>query len=457
MKKIIKIVKTLIKAVFGILGTVIGVAAFLCAVTLGWSLVQMSRGDVTKALPIAPDDFVPEVRIVTFTDTHNENENVKQAINAAYELFDNDEAYKGVDAFFGLGDFTSIGGENDFVEYKKALDECVREETVIINVLGNHEMKNEEAPEYFVKHFGHEVNTVTEVNGFTCIAFSGERWLTEWTVSPDSVKWLSNEIDKAEETAGDKPILVFQHPHPFGTVYGSTIWCNPQMNMAFNGHNKVINFSGHSHFPMNDPRSINQSVYTSVGVGAMARFELDKNYIIGQHPEGYEEAVQFAVIEADSTGRVRIRGYDVLSGTFFCDYFIENINDKDTFAYTYKNLKAHDTAPVFPAEINVTATVNEDGGYRVEFTEAYAAEGFVVQNYTVKISDSKGKELYKEQFVADYYIIDEDSTSGINVPAGILEAGGDYKLEITAESAYHKTQKSGEILFTVPSDIVLLK
>ena len=452
MKKLIKFVKTVIKIICGVLGAVIGIAALLCAVTLCWSLVQMSRGEITQTLPVTPDDFVPEVRIVTFTDTHNENENVKQAINTAYELFDNDEAYKGVDAFFGLGDFTSIGGENDFIEYKKALDESVREETVIINVLGNHEMKNSEAPVYFEKHFGHDVNTVTDVNGFTCIAFSGERWLTEWTVSPDSIGWLSDEIEKAEKTAGDKPILVFQHPHPFGTVYGSTIWCNPQMNMAFNGHSKVINFSGHSHFPMNDPRSINQSTSTSVGIGAMARFELDKNYIIGQHPEGYEDAVQFAVIEADSTGQVRIRGYDVLSGSFFCDYFIENVNDKDTFAYTYKNLKAHDIAPVFPEEIKVTATVNEDGGCRVEFTEAEATAGFVVQNYTVKISDANGKELYKEQFVADYYIIDEDNTSGINVPSGILEAGKDYYLEITAESAYHKTQKSGEIVFTVPAE-----
>ena len=454
MKKIIKIVKTVIKAIFGILGGIIGLAALLCAVTLAWSLVQMSRGEVTEALPVVPDDFVPEVRIVAFTDTHNENENVKQAINAAYALFEDDGQYYGVDAFFGLGDFTSVGGENDFIEYKKALDECVREDTIMINVLGNHEMKTAEAPEYFVKHFGHEVNTVTEINGFTCIAFSGERWLTEWTVSPESVKWLSSEVEKAEEKAGDRPIFVFQHPHPFGTVYGSTIWCNPQMNMAFNGHNKVVDFSGHSHFPMNDPRSINQSDYTSVGVGAMARFELDKNYVVGQHPEGYEDAIQFAVIEADSTGRVRIRGYDVISGTFFCDYFIENVNDRSTFAYTYKNLKAHDTAPVFPSEINVTSTANEDGGYRVEFTEADAAEGFVVQNYTVKISDSKGKELYKEQFVADYYIIDEDNTSGINVPAGILETGKDYLLEITAESAYHKTQKSGEIVFTVPGEIV---
>ncbi len=444
-----KLITTVIKIICGILGTVIGIAALCCVVTLGWSFVQMSRGEVTEALPVTPDDFIPEVRIITFTDTHNENENVKKAINTAYELFDKDKTYKGIDAFFGLGDFSSIGTENDFIEYKKALDECVREDTVIINVLGNHEMKHEASPDYFKKHFGHDVNTVTEINGFTCIAFSGERWLTEWTVSADSLKWLDKEIEKAEETAGDKPVFVFQHPHPFGTVYGSTIWCNPQLNPVFSGHNKVINFSGHSHFPMNDPRSINQTTYTSVGVGAMARFELDKNYIIGQHPEGYEDALQFAVIEADSQGRVRIRGFDVLSETFFCDYFIENVNDRDTFAYTYKNLKAHDEAPVFSDEIKVSVSMNEDSGYRVSFTEAVAKDGFIIHNYTVKISDMKGKEIYKEQFIADYYIIDEDKTSEFNVPSGILEKGGQYTLEITAESAYHKKQASSAIIFDV--------
>ena len=34
MKKIIKLIKTVIKIIFGVLGTVIGIAAFLCAITL---------------------------------------------------------------------------------------------------------------------------------------------------------------------------------------------------------------------------------------------------------------------------------------------------------------------------------------------------------------------------------------------------------------------------------------
>ena len=446
LKKVLKIIGKIFAAV---LGSLIGFLALCCIVTLLWGGVQTARGSVTQALPVVAADFVPTVRIIAFTDTHNENENVADAVDTAYAMFDNDSTYAGVDAFFGLGDFTSVGGEDDFKNYAAVLNEHVREETVCINVLGNHEMKAADAEELFVKYFGHDTNTVTDVNGFTCIGFSGERSLTEWTFTPSSLAWLNGEIHAAEETAGDKPILVFQHPHPFGTVYGSSLWCTPQLNPVFAGHSKVINFSGHSHFPMNDPRSINQTTYTSVGVGAMARFELDKNYIVGQHPERYEDAAQFCVIEADDNGRVRIRGYDLLTDSYFCDYFIENVNDRDTFAYTYKNMKAHDAVPVFPENKQAMAERNEDGSCRVRFTEASAADGFIVHEYIVKIKDADGKTVYKDTFLADYYIVNDDPFAGFTVDGDLLQVGSTYTLCVTAESAYRYTSQPVEFTFTV--------
>lgn len=139
-------------------------------------------------------------------------------------------------------------------------------------------------------------------------------------------------------------VFVFQHPHPFGTVYGSSVWCNPQINTALAGHSRVIDFSGHTHFPMNDPRSINQSTYTAVGVGAMARFELDENYIPGQHPDG-----------------------------------------------------------------------------------------FIVHKYNVKITDESGKKLFSDNFIASYYLVNDDTTQGFTVPGDILSAGSTYTLTIRAE------------------------
>lgn len=430
-----KVIKKILKGILIFIGSIFAFLALCCVVTLCWSGVQRAKGDVFNTLPETPADFVPSVRVVIFTDTHKENERTARAITRSYELFDNDETYAGVDGIFCLGDFSSIGYPDDYEAYIAATDEVVRAETPFVTLLGNHEMKRKDNVEIFRDQFGYEPNAVYEINGFSFIAFSGERSLTEWTMTPSSLKWAADRLKEAEAKAGDKPVFVLQHPHNFGTVYGSTIWCTPQTNVLWNGHNKVVNFSGHSHFPMNDPRSINQTTYTSVGVGGMARFELDRNYIVGQHPDGYDTAFQFAVVEADLDGSVRIREYDMNSGTFFNDYYIENVNDPSTYAYTFKNLKAHDSTPVFPQGVSASASRNDDGEWVLSFDDAKC--NYIVHDYTITIKDASGSKVLKKTFVDNYYVIDGDDHAHFRIGKDTLSEGGSYTAEIVAQSAYH--------------------
>lgn len=434
MKKLLKVLKVILKTIGGILGGVLAFLALCCVVTLIWGGVQVSRGSVTESLPTTPADFVPEVRAVIFTDVHEKFDNVAKAVDAAYELFDDDETYKGIDAIFGLGDFSGGGSPVHFEQYIQTLDEHVKKDTLCVNILGNHEWKRKDADKIFVEKFGYDPDGVYDVNGFTFIAFSGKRSLTEWTFTPASLKWASDQLKEAEAKAGDKPIFVLQHPHNFGTVYGSSVWSTPQTNVVWAGHNKVVNFSGHSHFPMNDPRSINQSTYTCVGVGAMARFETDKNHVVGHHPEGYDKANQFCVVEADSRGRVRILEYDVISGTFFNEYFIEDVNNPDTYAYTYKNMKAHDSAPVFAADTKISASLDENGKWAFSFDEA--TSNFIVHDYRIKISDDSGKTVLKKTVVDSYFIIDDSGIACFHFDGDTFESGKKYTAEITAVSAY---------------------
>lgn len=393
-------------------------------------------------IPETPDDFVPEIRLVLFTDTHNENERLGNAMDAAYRLFDNAENYSGIDAFATLGDISSIGNPEDYDGYIAAINEHVKGDTQFITLLGNHEMKREDCAEIFKEKFNYEPNAVYEINGFQIIAFSGERWLTEWTFSSDSIKWLKNAVNEAESKSDTKPIIALQHPHNFATVYGSTVWCSPQTGSVYKNHNRVVCFSGHSHFPMNDPRSINQTTYTNVGVGAMARFEVDKSCIPGQHPEGYDKAAQFCVVEADSSGAVRVLEYDVATDTFFNDYFIENVNDTSTYCYTYKNMKAKDTASHFE-DLKVNATENENS-YSIEFSDAIGDS--IVHHYNVKIKED-GKVIYKTTVLNDYYDL-ERTVSQFDIEKAELTSGKEYQLEIVAVSAYGLKSEAATAVFT---------
>ena len=430
-----------------VLGSLYGLSMVL-GMILPFGGLQRLGGSITDTMPKTPSDFVPAIRLVAFTDSHNCNDHVADAIDTAYALFDNDSVYAGVDGFFGLGDFSSVGGEGDYARYAETLHAHVRPETVLVNIHGNHEFKDDNYREYFIKYFGHDPNTVTEINGFSCIAFSGERGVTEWTFTPKSLGWLSRSIRDAEKKADGKAIFVFQHPHPWGTVYGSTYWSDPEINLVLNGHNRIVDFSGHSHFPMNDPRSILQTNYTAVGCGAMATFETDKDYLPGQHPDGYDPAAQMCVIEADNDGSVRIRGYDLLSDTYICEYYVDNVNDKRSYAYTYRNARAHDKAPVFPADTAATAFRNDSGEWVISFDEAEVPEGYIVHEYRVTVKDAAGKVVFRDNFVDDYFVFDDDDTADFRIGTDTLESGKSYTLLVRAESAYQKYSETISLPFT---------
>ena len=443
-----KVLKKTAKIIGIILAGVLAFLALLCIITLCWGITRHTAGEVTDTLPAVAEDFVPTVRLVIFTDTHNENDNVADAIDTAYTLFEKDSTYKGVDAFYCLGDFSSIGEEDAYKAYTDTLKAHLKKETPCITIHGNHEFKDPKYKEYFQKYFGYAPDNVQSINGFSCIAFSGERSLTEWTFTPKSLKWFSNAVDDASKNANGKAVFVFQHPHPWGTVYGSSVWGNPQINIALNGHSNVVDFSGHSHFPMNDPRSINQTTYTAVGCGALHRFELDKNGVVNQHPENCDEAAQMCIVEADNDGSVRIRGYDLLSDTYFCDYYTDNVNDKAAFLYTYKNMKAHDKAPVFPEDMKAEAYQNEAGEWLLTFTEAEVAPGYIVHEYDIQIKDEVGKIVWQNNIVNDYYTLTDGDTTTVNLGAGTLQAGNTYTVKLRAESAYHYySAKSVEVEF----------
>lgn len=424
-----------------LLAAVIGLSNGLCC-----GISQVIGGNVTDGFPQTPNDFVPTVRFVVFTDSHNNNARVGEMIDTAYEMFDNAEPYNGIDAFCSLGDFSSIGTEPDYDAFVATLNEHIRPETKSICILGNHETKQDYSRDMFREKFGYDPDSVTEINGFSFIALSSYPHVTEWTYPRSSIHWAEKQLAAAEAKNDGRAIFVLQHPHNFATVYGSSFYCEPQLNNVWSGHSEVVCFSGHSHFPSSDPRSLNQSDFTNVGCGAIDRFELEKNCIINQHPDNCDKAAEFTVVEADNDGSVRILGYDLNSGTCYRDAYIDDVNDVKNYTYSYKNMKHNDPAPVFKDDTACRAVQNENGEWILYFDEA--EDNFIVHSYKIKITDKKGKRVFKEKLLNDYYYFDGDGIADFNIGADTLQSGKTYKVKIVAENAYHRTSKPVTISVT---------
>ena len=102
------------------------------------------------------------------------------------------------------------------------------------------------------------------VKGYT---FIGAHWDT-WNGVPAIEPYMK---EHAVELKGDRPFFYIQHPHPKGTCHGPWAWGHDDGTSvrALSPFPNAIAFSGHSHHPLVDERSIWQGAFTSIGTASL--------------------------------------------------------------------------------------------------------------------------------------------------------------------------------------------
>ncbi len=140
-----------------------------------------------------------------------------------------------------------------------------KEETQVLAVLGNHEFidyRDVDATvgyDVYRKYVNEDVDTDIVINGYH---FIGVSYDDNGSTFSGKTEWLDERLAKATEEDPDKPIFVYQHPHPTLTVYGSVNWGDMDTRVVLSKYPQVVNFSGHSHYAASDPRSVWQGEFT---------------------------------------------------------------------------------------------------------------------------------------------------------------------------------------------------
>ena len=112
-----------------------------------------------------------------------------------------------------------------------------------------------------------------------------------------------------------KPIFVFIHHGIKNTAYGTEQWYTEDFTKIFNDYPQVIQFSGHSHYPLNSPKSIYQKDFTSINTSTTSYFELEAGMMYGTIPPKANTACQMMVIEVTGT-EVKVKKLDLSSGEY---------------------------------------------------------------------------------------------------------------------------------------------
>ena len=401
--------------------------------------------------PAAPKDFTPVIRFAVCSDIHLNGEEDQPEAARLKKLIDfmygycADQSYTGFDALVCVGDVATTGYEKEYALFNSIIAEKLKEETQLMICTGNHEYiatrdyDAAESARLFEKMEGPLDNHYT-LKGYHFILASYD---DNGKTFSGKLDWLEEQISSAEKDSGSKPVFVFQHPGPFATVYGSINWGDFDITKVLSKHPRVVDFSGHSHYPINDPRTIWQGGYTALGCGTLSYFETELDAIAGNFPYETENAAQFYIVEGDKDGNLRIKSYDLITDAFFDnEYYLTDLADKN-FDYTYFKRKNRDSAPVWPAGTKAETYKNDKGETLLKFTGA--EDKYVVESYKLSVTEN-GIPFFSDNFSGKYMYLYEENQYEVNL--GTLTQGKKYSVQIVALNAYAETSSPFTYSFT---------
>ncbi len=383
-------------------------------------------------------DFKPVLRFMVVSDVHIkdepcvEEERLIKGIKIAYRLAEQSENYKKLDAFYAVGDFVNRGTRTQMEKFKRILDTELKPETEPVLMMASHEYMDgdvERAHKYFDEIFKMPVDNHREINGFHFISVTCSKGCDFF---PDKVEYAANELKKAREADPKKPIFFFQHPHLTDTVSGSIYWADEKFIPTLMNYPQVIDFSGHSHVPINDPRSIHQKHFTSLGTGSLSYTELDEfDKYYDTFPANKENFAQMTIVEADKDGRVRIHPYDIITDNFFpMTWEIDEPWNVESFKYTDARYKT-DVAPYFE-NAGITISDITDNSFNVTFPQAKTTD-YYVNDYKVVIKEKEnGLTVKTKALWSDYYFYNMPET--LTVPFEDLKSNTEYDIHVYAGS-----------------------
>lgn len=159
------------------------------------------------------------------------------------------------------------------------------------------------------------------IKGYHFITIAGEKsrstMQAEYGSSEKDSAYISNEqfqwLEKTlkEDSDSNKPIFVFFHQPITNTVYGSEWGAgleDQKLLALLKKYPRVILFSGHSHYPLNNPESIVQDGITMVNTSAVAYTYTPEDQ------ENYKQSQGYVVNVYDD--RVELKAREFSDGTW---------------------------------------------------------------------------------------------------------------------------------------------
>lgn len=450
-----------------------------------------------------------KIRFTVHSDTHvgasqsnDYRDKIPAAFSAIYALAPD------VDAHFFVGDSADTGHPDQYVELARLLNTNARKPVGI--VMGNHEYYNwggdqQRAQDAFKAFLASElavagsfqipgganegqVDADFTVGGYHVLAVAPEPGGYDNSWYGAKRDWILEHCAAAVAEDPAKPIFLFTH-HPFpNTVWysGSNSWdgqFDENANTAQSGafyrslcqqYPQIIHFSGHTHIPLADPRSIYQDDgFTLIQTATFANnFWMendghDEGGSTGGHPNAGWDANQCELVEIDpATHAVSVHRLDFRSGCALgAPWVIEPSKGAAGFRYTHAGMAARSKPPLVQDGASVTvpeeSVTTSGASFSVTASRVVpdpsGLEDDIVIAYRAEVSEEGSPDVpvYDARFMSDYYKAEANRAEVFERPlfGAALAEDTAYVLRVFAANPFGKETLVGEAAFRTAARI----
>ena len=372
------------------------------------------------------------------------------------------------------GDINDTGRDSHSVAYYKARCDARLGNVPHIACMGNHEIgfipeglrnirTSEAIRAEFNSIFGYAADEQLVhriVGGYDFIALSLN---SPSRYGKHEIEKLRVALDKAVRRDPAKPVFVVTHYHAKDTVNSSNNakQGGDALRRLFNDYPQVVSISGHTHNPLQDPRSIWQGEFTAVDTstlcyGCVSMDPPAVNQISCLIPYGHE-AVGCMLLEVYA-GKLVFRRFSVRDRREIepqSPWTVPWPHVPSKAPYSFEARRASERAPQFA--FDAEPTVWYDFGYVFLMFNA-VVDSSSVFGYRIELTPDGGSP-YSCFLLSDYYRIPEHRQSRVvfRTPPDSLEGGRSYRCRIFPVGFFGTEGKPLDWRFTVLKNYRCLK
>lgn len=345
------------------------------------------------------------------------------------------------DALVTVGDLTDHGRVEEYDRFMSVYNAKKQPQAVSMLAIGNHDYGNglsaADAQKRFLDQTGMKSTQYHKViKGYHFIVMGTEDGRIEGTFSKKQIAWLSERLKQAKKRDPQKPIFVFHHQPIKDTLYGSEWGIDINRDLLYDtlkDYPQVITFSGHTHYPLEDPRIIHQKDFTSIGTSTLSYLWLDAGRIQGEVPQDYADTLSQGLIVKVYKNKVKIERRNFHSNGWSGKPFeIQYPVKKSHFKYTETRDRIK---PRFKYKSAISVVKEKTTATDLEIKFDQAVDNTLVHDYKIEAKNMKTGKVEKE-FLAFSEFYKDPVPNPLTLAISGLTPDTQYQIEVRAIDSF---------------------